>query len=275
MKRVVLVRTLGPRNAGAALRAVANFGPAELWFAAPARASLFAHPDFAAMAHGVEDVRGKIHVAASLEEALAECTHSIAFTARARGSRKRRDWREYAGEARELCDDGEQRVALVFGAEENGLTAEETDQCREVVFLPTSAEHTSINLAAAVGIVLYSLYGEPGMHQKERGARLVSERALSFLRAHLKEVLGARVAMTAAAKKDIEESIDRVFTRAPVESRDARAWHMMMRALGSQMEPRDFGIGGPPRDLRRGEALERVEKKRAPQDPLADEPTDE
>jgi hypothetical protein len=32
---------------------------------------------------------------------------------------------------------------------------------------------------------------------------------------------------------------------------------MMMRALGSQLEPRDFGIGGPPRDLRRGEALER------------------
>lgn len=84
MKRVVLVRTLGPRNAGAALRAVANFGPAELWFAAPKRPSLFVHPDFAAMAHGVENVRDKIRVAATLEEALAECTHSIAFTARAR-----------------------------------------------------------------------------------------------------------------------------------------------------------------------------------------------
>jgi hypothetical protein len=30
--------------------------------------------------------------------------------------------------------------------------------------------------------------------------------------------------------------------------RDARAWHMMMRALGSSMTPRDFGIGGPPHD---------------------------
>jgi TrmH family RNA methyltransferase len=218
---------------------------------------MFVHPDFSAMAHGVENVREKIRVAATLEEALAECSHSIAFTARARGSRKRRDWREYAGEVRELCDDAEQRVALVFGAEENGLTVEETDQCREVVFLPTSAEHTSINLASAVGIVLYTLYSEHGMHQKERGARLVSERALAFLRAHLKEVLGQRVALTKAAKKDIEESVDRVFTRAPIESRDARAWHMMMRALGSQLEPRDFGIGGPPRDLRRGEALER------------------
>jgi hypothetical protein len=39
-----------------------------------------------------------------------------------------------------------------------------------------------------------------------------------------------------------------VFTRVPIEMRDARAWHMMMRALGSSMTPRDFGIGGPPHD---------------------------
>jgi tRNA/rRNA methyltransferase/tRNA (cytidine32/uridine32-2'-O)-methyltransferase len=257
MKRVVLVRTIGPRNAGAALRAVANFGPAELWFVAQQRASLLVHPDFSAMAHGVENVRDKIRVAATLDEALADCTHSVAFSARARGSRKRIDWREHVAATRALCDDREQIVALVFGAEENGLTAEETDRCKELVFLPTSAEHTSINLATAVGIVLYTLYGEHGMHQKERGAHLVSERALRFLRAHLKEVLGARVAMTPAAKRDIEASVDRIFTRVPVESRDARAWHMMMRALGSQLEPRDFGIGGQPRELRRDEALER------------------
>ena len=30
MKRVILVRTAGPRNAGSALRVAANFGPCEL-----------------------------------------------------------------------------------------------------------------------------------------------------------------------------------------------------------------------------------------------------
>ncbi len=260
MKRVVLVRTVGPRNAGSVMRAVANFGPAELWVVAPQRASLLIHPDFGAMAHGVENIRERIHVAATLEEALADCTHSIGFTARARGARKRRDWREAAGEVRAMCDDPDQLVALVFGNEETGLTAEETDQCREVARLPTSEEHTSLNLALAVGIVLYTLYSAEGLHQRERGPRYVSERALEFLRAHLKEVFVGKVARSAAARKDIEESIDRVFTRAPVESRDARAWHMMLRALGSEMEPRDFGIGGPPRDERRNEALDRSRK---------------
>jgi tRNA (cytidine32/uridine32-2'-O)-methyltransferase len=194
------------------------------------------------MAHGVENVRERIVTVATLDEALADCSDSYAFSARARGSRTRKDWREIAPLAQAIADDEELRVALVFGAEDFGLSVEETDRCREVCFLPTSAEHTSLNLSLAAGIVLYTLYREHGMHQKERGPRLVSERALAFLRAHLKEVLGGKVAYTAAAKRDIEESIDRVFTRAPIESRDARAWHMMMRALGSELEPRDFGI---------------------------------
>jgi TrmH family RNA methyltransferase len=267
-KRVVLVRTAGPRNAGAALRAVANFGPAELWLVAPARPSLLAHPDFGAMAHGVENIRDRIRVVATLEEALAESTYSIGFTARSRGARFRRDWREQVGEVHALCNDPEQIVALVFGSEESGLTAEETDQCRELARLPTSEEHTSINLAASVAIVLYTLFSGAGLHQRERGARLVSERALAFLRAHLKEVFVGKVARSAAARRDIEESIDRVFTRAPIESRDARAWHMMLRALGSQMEPRDFGIGGPPRDERRSDAQLRSRK------PLVDDSTE-
>ena len=71
MKRVVLVGTAGPRNAGMVLRAVANFGPAELVFVAPARPSLLVHPEFDQMSHGVENVREWVRVVDGLEEALA------------------------------------------------------------------------------------------------------------------------------------------------------------------------------------------------------------
>jgi tRNA C32,U32 (ribose-2'-O)-methylase TrmJ len=203
------------------------------------------------MAHGVENVRDRIVVVASLREALERCTHSVAFTARPRDGRVRRDWREIASSVQPLCDDPRERVALVFGSEADGLDAPEIDACKEVAYLPTSAEHQSLNLATAASIVLFTLYSGEAVHKRERGPRLASERQACFLREHLKAVLGERVALSLAAKRDIEQSIDRVFTRVPLESRDARAWHMMMRALGSKLAPRDFGIGGPPRDVRR------------------------
>jgi TrmH family RNA methyltransferase len=251
VKRVVLVRTVGPRNAGSVMRAVANFGPAELWLVAPKRKSILVHPDFTMMAHGVENVRDRIVVVPTLREALDDCTHSVAFTARPRDGRQRADWRELAGGFQELGDDPDERLALVFGSEADGLDAAETEACKVLAFLPTSEEHQSLNLATAASIVLFTLYRGQAVHKRERGPRLASERQLAFLREHLKHVLGEKVALSLAAKRDIEESVDRVFTRVPIESRDARAWHMMMRALGSKLAPRDFGIGGPPRDQRR------------------------
>lgn len=249
-KRVVLVRTLGPRNAGSALRACANFGPADLWFVAPGRPSLLLHPEFVQMAHGVEQQRQRVRVAATLPEALADCTHSIGFTARPR-DRKRVDWPELAPEVAAWCRTDTQRVALVFGSEENGLTEAESDSCQVLCHIPTAAEHTSLNLALAAGIVLHDLYEGNARHARERGPRMADHAALAYLKAHLQAVLGERVARSASARQDIRASIERVFSRAPIESRDARAWNMMMRALGSQLTPLDLGIEKQPKQQRR------------------------
>lgn len=41
-------------------------------------------------------------------------------------------------------------------------------------------------------------------------------------------------------------SVERVFRRAVVETRDARAWHAILRALGNHKVPRDYGLPGQP-----------------------------
>ena len=262
MKRVVLVRTIGPRNAGMVMRAVANFGPAELWLVAPVRPSLLIHPEFTQMSHGVENVRDRIHTVDTLPEALADCTRSIGFTARARGNRTRADWRAVSDSWAAYCSDPEQRVALVFGSEENGLTGEESDALGELAYLATSAEHTSINLAMAVALVLCATFRGRGSHVAEAGARLIDGATLDYLKRHLKHVLAGQVARGTATKADIEASVERVFSRAPIESRDARAWHKVLRALGSRMTPPDFGLEGTRRRARRIEALERTHTRR-------------
>ncbi len=40
----------------------------------------------------------------------------------------------------------------------------------------------------------------------------------------------------------IKVSIERVFSRAELENRDARAWHLMLKALGSDMRPDEVGL---------------------------------
>jgi TrmH family RNA methyltransferase len=243
MKRVILVRTAGPRNAGSALRVAANFGPCELVLVRPEKPSMLQHPDFEQMAHGVPDAAKRIRVVATLEEALADCTYGVGFTARARDHRELSDWRDARAALTQRASAAEERVALVFGNEETGLSAEETAPLAELVRIPTSAEHGSLNLAMAVGLVLATLFldGAAPLSVRHQNAVPLPGADRVFLIERLKEALGV-VPWSPSARRDLLASIERVFARAPLETRDARAWHMLARALGNEKKPGDYGV---------------------------------
>jgi tRNA C32,U32 (ribose-2'-O)-methylase TrmJ len=135
-----------------------------------------------------------------------------------------------------------ERVALVFGSEADGLSGDECAACQELVSLPCSAEHGSLNLSMAVTVVLYSLYTAP-QRAKRSGGEPLTGAARAYLVAHVADALGA-AAKSAQAKALIEASVQRVFSRAELETRDALAWHQIMRALGNAKHPADYGIEG-------------------------------
>jgi tRNA/rRNA methyltransferase len=255
MKRIVLCRTEGPRNVGSILRAIQNFGPAELVLVAPSRPSLLVHPEFEQMAHGAHDARAAIRVVATLEEALAGAAWAVGFTARTRGKRARHDWREVAPRVQPLGDDATEVLALVFGSEAEGLTGAEVDLCQELAHVRTAPEHTSINLAMSVMIVLWSLFAGTDVHQRERPAKRLNDQGRRFLIERMVEVFARKVARTQAASESIESSLRRVFGRAPLENRDARAWHLMLRALGSELSPTELGLAINAKNARREEEL--------------------
>lgn len=265
MKRIVLVRPSGPRNVGTIVRVCANFGPVELRLVAPERPSLLVHPEFEQMSHGVPDARERCVVVDTLKEALADCTGSIGFTARSRGQRRRDDWRAVREDASERSNDSDECIALVFGNEVTGLEIVDTDQLQTLVHIATSPEHSSLNLAMSVGIVLADLFTAPRVKKRERPPKLLSGEAREYLKAGLKEAFGDHVAQSAAAREDILESIERVFSRAPLEDRDARAWHLMARALGGTLKPNDLGLK---LHEKRGRRKAAQEKARERDDPL-------
>ncbi len=241
-KRVVLVRPSGPRNVGSILRVAANFGPVEIVLVAPERASLLVHPDFVQMSHGVPGGADKVRVVETLGEALDGCANTIGFTARAHEHRRRHDWRELRETLRDDANDPDSACAFVFGNEVRGLETEDVKNLRELAWIPTSAEHSSLNLAMAVGIVLSDLFVAQGAKRRERGAKPLSTEARDYLKANVAHALGDRVAKSKSARSDILASVERVFSRAELEDRDARAWHLMCRALGSELTPQDLGI---------------------------------
>jgi TrmH family RNA methyltransferase len=251
MKRVVLVRPAGPRNVGSVLRATANFGPAEIVLVAPRRPSILIHPDFEQMAHGALDAAKRIRVVATLHEALSDITHAIGFTARTHQHRAVLAFANERARWAELSSDPDHKVALVFGAEEGGLATSESELCHELAYIATGEEHGSLNLAMAVTVVLYDLFRHPVLSAKRSRITYLSGAERAYLIANVAATLQA-AATSKEAGRDIAASVERVFGRATLEARDARAWHQIMRALGNRRVPGDYGLAGVGTDEARG-----------------------
>lgn len=237
-RRVVLVRPEGPRNVGMVLRAAANFGPAEV-VVVDAPPDIQQHPDFIAGAHGVPAAQEALQRCTTLDEALAPCTESIGFTARNRRHRDLVTWPDLVEPLRDRIADRAQRIALVFGNEKFGLSEDDCAKLTQLVWIPTSTAHTSLNLAVAVSIVLGGLFDAQPRKARSKKGRPLNHAEREFLRRHLATVLPTLIA-TSATRADLKASIERVFAHAPLESRDARAWHRLLRALGSTRGPADL-----------------------------------
>ena len=122
----------------------------------------------------------------------------------------------------------------MFGNENDGLSTTETDLLRDLVRIPTSPEQPSINLGTAVALVLCELFdGEAAPDSRKN--RPLDGRERERLKDHLRDSLSPRI-RGAAGQAALRRSIDRVFSRAPLETRDAQAWHKLLRELDRPRE---------------------------------------
>lgn len=150
---VILVRTRFPENIGMVARAMANMGTSKLILVDPERwEKEKAIPLATTQGTSLLDTAT---VEPDLASALTPFSVAIGATARMGGWRKELLVPERAAcVARNSARHGMQ-VALVFGSEDKGLTNAEVELCTELVTIPTIAEHSSLNLAQAVLILLY------------------------------------------------------------------------------------------------------------------------
>jgi tRNA/rRNA methyltransferase len=163
----VLFKPKSPGNIGASARALKNMGLRDLRIVSgtdfqPAIAAPEQHDphhrDNSAKTMAVHgcDILAAAKTHDGLDSALADCTLVVGTTARSGLYRSEaRPIREVSAELTKLS--AANRIALVFGPEDCGLTNEELKLCQRLTTIPTAPAYPSLNLAQAVMIVAYEL----------------------------------------------------------------------------------------------------------------------
>lgn len=150
---VILCRPQIGENAGAAARAMLNFGLTELRLVAPE----FGWPNAKAVAaaSGASEVMNNVRIVPDLPAALDDIHHLYALTARRRELIKPALEPAMAvAQALEQVERG-RRVAFLFGPERTGFTNEEAALADALVTIPTDPRFSSLNLAQSVLVMAY------------------------------------------------------------------------------------------------------------------------
>lgn len=151
--RVVLVETSHPGNIGGVARAMKNMGLSDLVLVNP---KSYPSVEASVRASSAADVLDSAQVVASLEEAVKDCATVVGASARLRKvSWPQMDVRETAEMAMNVTCVENQKIAMVFGREDSGLSNAELDKCNYLAHIPSNPNYSSLNLVAAVQVFAY------------------------------------------------------------------------------------------------------------------------
>ena len=151
--KVVLVGTTHPGNIGATARAMKNMGIVNLALVAPKE---FPSDVATYRSKAAKDVLENAEVFDTLKMAVSNCELVIGTSARER----KVPWPILnPKDASQEVSRGvlNNKVAIVFGREDRGLTNDELGLCNLHVHIPTDPVYSSLNLSQAVQIMVYEM----------------------------------------------------------------------------------------------------------------------
>jgi TrmH family RNA methyltransferase len=217
--RVVLIEPAIAGNLGFCARALENFGVDDWvqvggidWHGSEAERTGSPAPDTLA----------QLKLAPTLADAVADCSHLIAFSARPRRHREALPVTELASLRQQWGD--EAKVGLVFGREDRGLENHELDACTVRMQIPTQ-DLASLNLSHAVAIVLYEW-------RRSEATQTASSPYWSDTADRLRLVEKLRQELLASGFQSDGEDLEGCFRRTaalPMETRDLRILERMLR----------------------------------------------
>lgn len=233
---IVLVEPQMAENIGTAARAMGNSALGELRLVRPRDN----HLDLRAVraASGAEAILEAATLYDTVEEAIADCVHVFATTARRRDMMKRVITpRKAAEEMRAgFAATPQERSAILFGRERTGLENDEVALSTAVVEVPLNPYFCSLNLAQAVLLVGYEWFTSgdltPTEQPAERSSPPANQTDMLKLYEHLEAELDAVGFFHVENKRPgMVRNIRAIFARAGLTQQEVRTLHGIIREL--------------------------------------------
>ena len=222
---VVLVEPHYSGNIGAAARAMKNMGLEQLILVNP---SISSGIDALRMAHGAIDILEKMEVYPTLREAVSPMAFLYSTSTRHRSyTMPVFPPREIA--PRILSEAKTNRVGIVFGPEDRGLTNDELALCQATITIPSQKAYASLNLAQAVLICCYELYLAQMEHLPASPPQLATAEKIEGMYDHMLPILLKIGFLDQNNPQRMMRSLRRIFARAKMEERDVRVLRGIFR----------------------------------------------
>ena len=153
----VLFEPQVPENVGAAARALNTMGFEQLRVV---NSQAHLQPAAGWVAHGSEALLSNIKAFIELDQALADCDLVVGTTAKQRAGHRDVSSPEQLKTMLKQQESAIERVALLFGREDRGLSNTELEHCQLLSSIPLANPYPSLNLGQAVMLYAYSLSGQ-------------------------------------------------------------------------------------------------------------------
>jgi tRNA/rRNA methyltransferase len=215
---VILIEPQIPENIGSTARAMVNMGLKRLLVVNPKRCDL---SRILKMATGPSiDLIEEMEVYDDFLSAIGAFQYLVGTTARTGTHRPTlADPRRLARELISISETN--RVAILFGPEDRGLSNEHLRYCHTIATIPT-ASFASLNLAQAVMVVAYEIFLASRETTTETVPRLANRFELEGMYAHLKDVLMKVGFINPQNPEHWMLNIRRFLSRFPLRAREVR-----------------------------------------------------
>jgi TrmH family RNA methyltransferase len=227
--RIVLVNTSHPGNIGAAARAMKNMGLSELCLVDPQR---YPSAEATARASGADDLLARATCFGTLDEAIADAVLVIGASARSRSLPV--PMLDPRGCAKLVYEQPDAKpVAILFGRERTGLSNQELDRCHYLVQIPSNPEYPSLNIAAAVQIIVYELSVLAG-HRANTGQAAIdyaTAQQMEYFYDHLEETLLELEFLDPANPKQLMRRLRRLFGRTRPDQNEINILRGILTAM--------------------------------------------
>ncbi len=226
----ILVEPKEPGNIGASARAVKNMGFKNLELVNPVR---FITDESKRMACNAVDILKHAKIYSDFKEAVQQKALIIGTTRRL-GKRRGLILPLREGVKRVIAAARRNKIAILFGSEDRGLTNKEVEECGFLLTIPSDPSAPSLNLAQSVLLVAYEL---SQMTYKAASPELSKHEDLNHLYDHIQSALRL-LEYIPRGNRDLEKTIMRnikhLISRAGLTD-----WELkMLHGICSQIEIR-------------------------------------